>query len=218
MTVIHAVNIMAQALFDYDCLFDNRKQPSWEQALTANGGDLKKTFESYDVYDVKSGQLDEMTLKRELAEYIGYQVKAGLIPWWGYFRADYDDDASGERLKLFIEKGKRVGIMQFWNVVSICMAEDWNEDDEEDGRLRAWSKSDFYETEADVPKDYPDWVVRARVHKILQETQKTLYENVLKEVYGEFNNKRDKRDSESVAFLQSVFFNIRGRRKPKKDT
>lgn len=218
MTVIHAVNIMAQALFDYDCLFENRKQPSWEQALIANGGDLKKTFQSYDVYDVKSGRLDEITLKKELAEYIGYQMKAARIPWWGYFRADYEDDASGERLKLFIEKGKRVGIMQFWNVVSICIAEDWNEDDEENGRIRAWNKSDFYETEADVPKDYPDWVVRARVHKILQETQKTLYENVLKEVYDEFNNKRDKRDSESVAFLQSVFFNIRGRRKPKKDT
>ncbi len=217
MEVIHTVNITAQALYDYDCLFDTRRQPTWEQAVEASGGDIKKAFAAYDKYDVKSGRLDEITLKRELSVYIGYQVKAGRVPWWGYFRADYDDDGTGERLKLFIEKGKPFGIMQVWNVVGICRSEDWNEDDEDDGRSRAWCKSDYYENEEDVPKDYRDWAVSDRVRQVIQNTEKTLYENVLREVQNEFNNARDKRDAEAMAFLQSVCFDIRGRRKPKKD-
>ncbi len=40
MEVIHTVNITAQALYDYDCLFDTRRQPTWEQAVEASGGDV----------------------------------------------------------------------------------------------------------------------------------------------------------------------------------
>jgi hypothetical protein len=156
-------------------------------------------------------RLDKKTLKAELSEYIGYMTAAGRIPWWGYFRCDYDDARSGRRLKLFLYRQRRLGNMQYWDLVGLCLAEDWSEDAEDDGAVRRWLK----EKVEDVP-DYDDWVVRRRVNEILNETSKTLWENVLEEVKNAFDCERDKEAAEKLAFLQSVHFEFSRRRRVKK--
>jgi hypothetical protein len=177
------------------------------------GGDRAKVFLYYNKYDKPCGLFDMLTLKRELEEYITYRAAANRIPRWGYFRVDYDDDASGERLKLFIKKSLLFGKMQAWNIIGICRAADWTEELEDEGRIRGW-----YEESVELPDKndgFQDWVMRERTQRVLQNTSKTLHENVLKEVLNEFNNERDKRDATDVAFVQSVFFDFRGRRKIK---
>jgi hypothetical protein len=156
-------------------------------------------------------RFDKKTLKAELSEYIENMTAAGCLPWWGYFRCDYDDEASGRRLKLFIYRGRLIGNMQYWDLAGLCSAEDWTEEAEEDGTVRRWLK----EKVEDVP-DYEDWAVRARVREILQNTEKTLWDNVLKEVTDAFECDGDKKDAERMAFLQSVFFNFKGRRRSRK--
>jgi hypothetical protein len=212
--VIHEVNITEEAVFDYDCLYDDRKQESWGAILKKNGGNLAVTFEYYDKYDKPCGKFDTKTLQAELEEYIGYMTAADLIPWWGYFRADYCDEASGEMLKLFIRKGKLVGARQYWDLVGLMRAEDWTDELEDDGRIREW-----YNISVGLPDAgdrFQDWAVSDRVHRILQNTEKTLWKNVLREVLNEFNNERDKNDASDLAFLQSGLFEFRGRRKTKK--
>jgi hypothetical protein len=218
MEVIHTVNITDAAVFDYEyCLIDPPYKVSWKHCIRAAKGNRAKAFEIAERFDEPLIKLDQRKLKTEVGEYIGYLYSAGRIPWWGYFRADYEDDATGEQLKLFIKKGQSFRLMQNWDIVGICKAEDWTEDDEYDGRIRAWYTSEYYGQEQEVPKDCYDWAVAARVHKLIQNTEKTLFKNVLQEVVNEFDNETDKRDAEQMAFLQSVYFEIRGRRKPKKN-
>ena len=48
---------------------------------------------------------DKRRFKADVEEYI--QNMSSILPWWGYFRADYEDDDT-ERLKLFIYKGREI--------------------------------------------------------------------------------------------------------------
>jgi len=98
-------------------------------------------------------QLDKRTLKAEVEEYIIGMNKAGRIPWWGYFRADYLDEDSGKLLKLFIYNGGRLGLMQFWDLAGVCLASEWSEEAEEKGLIRLWLRSKI----TDLIKG--DWVV-----------------------------------------------------------
>jgi len=155
---------------------------------------------------------DGRAFKRETEEYINHQAKAGRIPWYGYFRADYIDEDSGRRLKLFFYRGEQFGTMQTWDLKGVCDAGDWTEDAEESGSVRAWLETKI----EDIP-DEQDWAVRVRVHEILKYTEKTLWVNVLEEVTNAFECKRDKEDAEEMALLQSAYFDFGGRRKSKKD-
>jgi len=169
------------------------------------------------VFDIKESLnlplLDRRELKTQVEEYITRQEAARRLPWWGYFRCDYLDEGSGQLLKLFIYRREKLGLMQHWDLAGICKAEDWDEELEESGQIRAWLK-----TKIDDITDEQDWVVRARVWQIINETNKTVYENVLKEVKSEFESERDKTEAEELAFLQSVFFVFRGRRRTRKTT
>jgi len=86
-------------------------------------------------------QFDKRTLKNEVGEYITRQSRAGCIPWWGYFRADYIDEDSSRRLKLFICKGDKFGLMQNWNLMGVCGADEWTREAEDDGSVRLWLES-----------------------------------------------------------------------------
>lgn len=154
---------------------------------------------------------DWRTFKSETEEYIAHLSRANLIPWWGCFQAEYVDEDSGKRLKLFFYKGQTFGLMQTWDLKGVCEADGWTQDAEDDGQIRAWINTKL----KDIP-DEDDWVIRARVCEVIQNTQKTLWVNVLEEVTDAFECKRDKEAAERLAFLQSVFFCFKGWRRTRK--
>jgi hypothetical protein len=155
--------------------------------------------------------LDRRTLKADVEEYITHMSASGRLPWWGYFRADYVDDDSGRRLKLFIYKGDKLGLMQMWSLKGVCFAADWSEDAEDDGDIRRWLCSRLK-----PPPAEDDWVVRYRVWKILNETQNVEMLDVLEEVKNAFDCERDKDSAEKLALQQSLYFIFTGRRRAKK--
>jgi len=162
---------------------------------------------------------DWRTFKSETEEYLTHQAKAGRIPWWGYFRADYIDEDSGKRLKLFFYRGKAFALMQTWDLKGVCEADDWTQDLEDDGHIRAWIETTIPPVKEKLTAEWlekNDWAIRVRVHEILQNTEKTLWVNVLEEVTNAFDDKRDKEAAERLAFLQSVFFRFKGRRRTRK--
>jgi hypothetical protein len=191
-----------------------------EGTVKANGEGkclYEKAFDRWDdIEDAPLRTLDQKTLKAETEEYITHLRKAERLPWWGYLRAKYYDDATDKTLMLFFYKGRLDPLddIQWWDLRGIMDADDWSQELEDDGRIRDWIESEFYPKEKDVPKDYEDWAVRARTWRVLQNTNKTLYKNVLKEVKNAFECDGDKTASERMAFLQSIFFEIRERRKP----
>jgi len=168
----------------------------------------------FDVFEcVGLEAFDWRTFKSETEEYITHQAKAGRIPWWGYFRADYIDEVSGRRLKLFFYKRSKIGLMQYWDLAGVCEADDWTQDAEDDGLIRAW-----LETKIDDLPDEDDWAVRVRVSAKLKQTELTEFSEVLEEVKSEFDSVRDKKEAERLVFLESVFFDNWWRWKPRKRT
>jgi hypothetical protein len=165
------------------------------------------------LYDLNLQGFDWRMLKAEIEEYIKNQSEAGRIPWWGYFRVNYLDESSDTLLMLFCHKGKKTGIMQFWDLAGVCLAEEWSEDAEYAGEIRSWLN-----TKIDELPEEDDWVVRVRVNEILKNTEKTQWTNVLEEVKDAFKCERDKEAAEKVALLQSACFEFNGsRRINKKD-
>ena len=155
-----------------------------------------------DVRETLSVEIDRHTLKRETEAYISNLTASGRMPWHGYFRADYFDEKSGKCLKLFVYRGMRLGVMQFWTLKGVCESADWSEEAEEDGLIRMWINTAF--DAGGVGDD--DWVVNHRVNQILLETAKTKYENILKEVLDAFKCRRDKEIAEKLVLLQSAYF------------
>lgn len=158
------------------------------------------------------GKIYKPNIKAEVEEYINNFNKSGRLLWQRYFHCKYYDEDNDKMLMLFFYKGERLSVMQFWNLAGICLAEDWTQDAEDDGEIRNWLKCRI----TDLPEEQ-DWVIAYRVNKIIKETNKTKYEEVLKEVLNEFNCERDKEVAEQVAFLQSYYFEFTGRRTHKKN-
>ena len=147
------------------------------------------------------GALDKRGLKSEVEEYIDIKNRNGRLLRENYFRCKYLDGESDRMLMLFIYRAERMSLMQNWLVMGICFAEDWTEDAEEDGLIRAWVETKI----TDLP-DKDDWAVRTRTERIIKNTEKTLYENVLEEVRNEFECERDKTDAEKILLLFSYYF------------
>ena len=164
------------------------------------------------LYDLNLQGFDWRMLKAEIEEYIKNQSEASRIPWWGYFRVKFLDECSDTLLMLFCNKGKKMGIMQFWDLAGVCLAEDWSEDAEYAGEIRSWLN-----TKIDELPEEDDWVVRVRVNEILKNTEKTQWTNVLEEVKDAFKCERDKEAAEKVALLQSACFEFSGRRRINKE-
>ena len=148
-------------------------------------------------------RFDKRTVKAEVETYIAYMTASGQLPWWGYFRADYEDPDSGEFLKLFVYRGAQLGLMQYWDLKAVCRARDWTEEADISGEIRTW-----IETKIEDFPDEEDIFIRIRVTEILNNTKKTLWSNVLEEITNEFKYERDKEAAKEVAFLQSAYFNF----------
>jgi hypothetical protein len=172
----------------------------------------EKAFALAGQYEKPLRKLNPQPLKRELEEYIDNMNRAGLLSREHYFRYRYYDDTLDRMLMLFLYRDRKDGIMQNWRLQGICLAEDWSEEAEDDGRIRNWLN-----TPLDGYPDEDDRAVKARVKKILEQTEKTLFDNVLKEVRDAFECERDKETAEKLAFLQGVCFEFRGRRHGKKE-
>jgi len=205
------VSITVEAAFDYEhCLFGGG-HPTWEDCLRAAEGDQKKAFEYAGQFDAPTAKLDQIVLRSEVEEYINRQNIYGRLLYENRIRHKYFDEKSGRMLMLFLCRDKRFGAVQNWLLAGICFAEDWDADTESEAEIKDWLDCKITNL---LDKD--DWVVRARAGKIIDNTEKTLYEDVLKEVTNAFDDKRDKETAERLAFLQSVFFRFKGRRRVRK--
>lgn len=154
------------------------------------------------------GKLDKRSLKAEVEEYIDNMNKSGRLLYDRYFRCKYFDEDSENMLMLFFYRAEKLSIMQFWNLAGICFEEDWSKEAEDNGEIRNWLKAKI----TDVTEER-DWVIAYRVNIIIKETEKTKYEEVLKEVLNDFDNSRDKEAAKEVALLQSYYFEFS--RKPR---
>ena len=168
MTIIHKLNITAEAKFD--------------------------------LLDMGFHNLNQRTLKAEIEFYLTSQDSSGRLPLWEYFRFDYEDEFIRLPLKLFIFKGVRLGPMQFWELRGVCQEDDWDEDFEHEGQIRAWVNSLL------APPDSDDWVIAHRVNQVLKNTTKTKWHKVLQEVLNEFECERDKKLAKELAISKSLFF------------
>ena len=90
----------------------------------------------------------------EVAYYIDSLYKGNRITNERYLRLKYYVDGIG-MLMLFLYKGCRFNLMQLWNIVGICKVEDWDEEEEYDGRIREWLMTKIQDI-----NDKSDWVER----------------------------------------------------------
>lgn len=114
----------------------------------------------FDYENIIGGRIPKADIKRETEEYMEHLQKTARLTYGCYFRVKYYDEQSEESLMLFFYRGERVGLMQMWKLSGLCKAEDWTEDGEEIGRIRAWLKTKI----SDIPKD-ADWVLDYREAK-----------------------------------------------------
>ena len=177
----------------------------------------KITITAEAVFDYKDclclPAFDRRQLKAEVEEYIDNLNKAGRLWREHYFRCKYLDEQSGQMLMLFLYRGEKISVMQYWNLAGICLADDWCEEAEEKGWIRNWLKMKIQ----DLPEE-ADEVVALRVREVIQSTAKTKFENVLTEVLNEFEYDRDKEVAKELAFLQSIHFEHRERERPRNKT
>lgn len=102
----------------------------------------------------------EKDIKDVLEEYIKIR---DMAKYTYYFRVKYYDETLEEMLMLFIYKGEVVDKggweEQHWEVRGICPAEDWCQELEDCGQIRAWLSTKIN------PEDTGDWVWDERVRE-----------------------------------------------------
>lgn len=102
-------------------------------------------------------------IKEEVETYI--KTRKGL--WHKhYLRLTYLVEDSDIDLMLFIKQGKVIENIQHWGLVGICNKEDWSEELEESGRIRAW-----YETKIDNIPEERDWLLIENTYKIIDKLE-----------------------------------------------
>jgi len=151
--------------------------------------------------DLEFGSLNQGQLKKDVAEYIAIQHSSGRLEGKQYFRCKYLDEKNNVMLMLFLYRGNKLSTMQYWLLSGICTADEWDEDSEDKGLIRLWLKTKV----EDMP-DGMDEVVAQRVKEIIKNTNKTKWDNVLKEIVDAFNCDRDKGFAQKLAFLQRLYF------------
>lgn len=113
----------------------------------------------FDYEEVVARQpIPKTAIKNECELYIDNLQKGGRLLYGYYFRAKYYDENSDKMLMLFFYKGERFGKMQLWKLSGICEADDWTEEQEDDGQIRNWLKSKIADFE-----DRVDWVIELRL-------------------------------------------------------
>lgn len=135
----HKFKITYEAMFDYADLFGLFEVKDGESVLPLG---FPAKFQ---------------IMQRELKEYLQNNKK---VRYKSYYKVKYLTDFN-KFVYLFIRKGLIEDCCQVWNVVGICFCEDWTEDAEEEGRIKAW-----LDTMVENPKVEPDWVVTSYRFKI----------------------------------------------------
>lgn len=148
-------------------------------------------------------RLDKSALKSETEEYIDYMNRNGRLLYENYFRCKYLDNESGRMLMLFLCRADKMNIMQNWRLAGVCFAEDWGEDAEEDGKIRAWLESGITDS------GDGDWVIeqaiRAEAHKILCGWPvRGAISGLSTEVKSAIEHGNDQGTAEAVSLLQNA--------------
>lgn len=144
-TEIAKVVVTEEARFDYESLFAIR-YGKWERTMEwvkAHFNDPEIIAPVMPIADIKM----ESEMYIELHPTIKYKH---------YFRAKYYDEKQDKMLMLFFYKGKKIGLMQMWDLKGICLADSWSEELEDSGVIRNWLKHGI-DTE-----DKSDWVLELR--------------------------------------------------------
>jgi len=134
---------------------------------------IKITYEAmfdyadlFNLFEVKNGESilplgfngKFQTMQKEVKEYLQFNKK---LQNKCYFKIKYLTNCD-KFVYLFIRKGVLEGKIQQWNIVGVCFCEDWTEDAEEEGRIKAW-----LDTMVENPIIEPDWVVEKYKNKII---------------------------------------------------
>ena len=144
--LIHKVRITAEAVFDYEDDF---------------GGNMHDS--------TPFGTTVKTDIKQQVEEYMLHSRKHWHKP---YFKVPYMDEITGERLLLFFRTKERFECMQIIDLVGIAREQDWDEDLDEMGAIKAWLDSKIDLT--DVP--FADWVERERQRQAEHERDQKLDE------------------------------------------
>lgn len=119
----------------------------------------------YSVINVEKLPSDALQdIKKEVEDYITYNIKAQNKH---YFKLKYLDEFLNKELYVFIKKRMRLLNMQNWELVGVCECQDWNEELEENGRIRVWIDTKI----ENLPKKEKDWVVEMLVAKIIDKME-----------------------------------------------
>jgi hypothetical protein len=165
--MINKIIITAEAVFDYEhCIGTELAQaPAWADIAEAAGGDEAKAFAIAERYEKPLRKFKRQPLKAEAEEYIDRMNAAGRLLYAHYFTVDYFDDNTDAMLTLVFFRRDRLGVMQFWELAGISLAEDLCGDMRADDLIRHWLKAKITDT------DTGDWVLeqqlRAEADKVI---------------------------------------------------
>ena len=123
-----------------------------------------------DYIDTVGYELPSKDIKTEVEAYIELLKSSRRFTSGRYFHVNYLDEDADKTVKLFFYKGETIGRMQMWNLVGVCLAEDWNEQVEESGQIRLWLKTSLN------PKEETDWVWDLRVREEQKKRLNEFYE------------------------------------------
>lgn len=116
-------------------------------------------------------------IKKELKEEIEFYIQQNRKMWNKcYIRLKYYDEQTESYLMYFLRSHRPLmASMKIWNVVGVCKWDDWDEELEEEGRIKAW-----LDTSLTPNENEQDWVEvlrfrqaeEERLRKIDEEEQK----------------------------------------------
>lgn len=111
-------------------------------------------------------------IQRELKEELEFYLYHNKKLWYKrYIRLRYYDKQSDQDLMLFLRESQQFLSMKVWQLVGICKLEDWSQELEDRGAIKAW-----LDTSLTPPKDEIDWVEDLRFRQAEEERQRRLDE------------------------------------------
>jgi hypothetical protein len=178
--VLHKVSITAEAVFDYEHSLLQRRYPRFnyffEQEIDT--AELKSKIRAFNLenwteeeqYESSPVKLQQQEIKAELEEYLQWSKKNQKQ----YFRINHYDEQFDRMLMLFVKRAEKVSVIQNWIVVGMCLADDWTQEDEDEGRIRNW-----YNSRIENLQDN-DWVEEERLRREAEEKERQKDEKEIK--------------------------------------
>ena len=189
--ILHTVNLTPEAVFDYEHCLLMRERTTCENCTAKCGGDWNKPCPR----EAPTLVMPKAEYKRELEEYI---QRSDYLKYRHYFRCKYLDENTGVMLMLFILRRQKLGYKQFWDVVGIMPADEWDEEKEEEGVYRSWYNGRITNT-----ADY-DWIEEYRLKQELSAIEQKLEEVYKSEFKQSKRAEHDRRfDKKNVARSQN---------------